>query len=166
MDKYIKNLLKLILGVFLFEIGVISCTVVKPIAVQDSTSIQYHYIDSINYIDSTVYHHIYKEYYNDYTNLLDTLNLENTYSKAQAYVDTTNKLLKGSLTTKDIDIPVQIKYKEKVVYKDSIIYQRVEVPIPVEVTKTIHPKYEKWLWIYLATSVIGIFLFFYLKKIK
>lgn len=158
-----KTFVLFICSLILLEIGVISCTVVKPIAVQDSTLIQYHYIDSINYIDSTVYHHIYKEVYNDYANLLDTLNLETTYSEAKAYVDTTNKLLKGMIKNKDKSVPEKIKWKEKIIYRDSIIYQKVEVPIPVEVVKTVHPKYEIWLWVYVVVSLLVTAGIIYLK---
>ena len=59
----------------------------------DNTTV--HVVDSIAWHDSTVYHHIYKEHYNDYKSLLDTLSLETFYSEFRAYVDTTDKLLKG-----------------------------------------------------------------------
>lgn len=140
-----------------------SCTVLKPVVVRDSTVVSYNYIDSVRFVDSTVYHHLYKEVYNDYADMLDTLNLEDTYSKAKAYIDTTNKLLKGSIATKDVDIPVQIKWKEKIVYKDSIVYQKEEIPVTVEVVKTKHPKYEWILWVWSILSLLGLAAFIYLK---
>ena len=130
---------------------------------RDSTVVSYNYIDSVRFVDSTVYHHLYKEVYNDYADMLDTLNLEDTYSKAKAYIDTTNKLLKGSIATKDVDIPVQIKWKEKIVYKDSIVYQKEEIPVTVEVVKTKHPKYEWILWVWSILSLLGLAAFIYLK---
>ena len=142
---------------------VASCGITKPVVVRDSTNIVVNYKDSVNFIDSTVYHHLYKEYYNDYTGLLDTLNLEDTYSKAKAYIDTTNKLLKGSIATKDVDIPVKIKWKEKIVYKDSIVYQKEEIPVPYEVVKTKHPKYEWILWVWSILSLLGLAAIIYLK---
>lgn len=143
-----------------------SCSVIKPIAVRDSTVINYHYIDSINYIDSTIYHHLYKEIYRDYTGLLDTLNLEDSYSKAQAYIDTTNKQLKGSIATKDADIPVKIKYKEKLVYRDSIVYQKEEVPIPVEVEKKYIPKWCWWLMGINIGMIVALILWILKKYFK
>lgn len=140
-----------------------SCTVLKPVVVRDSTVVSYNYIDSVRFVDSTVYHHLYKEVYNDYADMLDTLNLEDTYSQAQAYLDTANKKLKGSIKTKDKDVPVPIKWKEKVVYRDSIVYQKEEVPVPYEVVKTKHPKYEWILWTWLVLSVLGIAALIYKK---
>lgn len=142
---------------------VASCGIVKPVVIRDSTNVIINYKDSINFIDSTVYHHLYKEVYNDYADMLDTLNLEDTYSQAQAYLDTANKKLKGSIKTKDKDVPVPIKWKEKIVYRDSIVYQKEEVPVPYEVVKTKHPKYEWILWTWLILSVLGIAAFIYIK---
>lgn len=156
------KILKLILGVFLLQM-VASCGIVKPVVIRDSTNVIINYKDSINYIDSTVYHHLYKEVYNDYSDMLDTLNLEDTYSKAKAYIDTTNKLLKGSIATKDVDIPVKIKWKEKIVYRDSVVHQKEEVPVPYEVVKTKHPKYEWILWVWGILSLLGLAAFIYKK---
>lgn len=142
---------------------VASCGIVKPVVIRDSTNVIINYKDSINFIDSTVYHHLYKEVYNDYADMLDTLNMEDTYSKAQAYLDTANKKLKGSIKTKDKDVPVPIKWKEKIVYRDSIVYQKEEVPVPYEVVKTKHPKYEWILWTWLVLSVLGIAALIYIK---
>lgn len=144
-------------------IMVASCGIVKPVVIRDSTNVIINYKDSINFIDSTVYHHLYKEVYNDYADMLDTLNLEDTYSQAQAYLDTANKKLKGSIKTKDKDVAVPIKWKEKIVYRDSIVYQKEEVPVPYEVVKTKHPKYEWILWTWLVLSVLGIAAFIYIK---
>lgn len=156
------KILKLILGVFLLQM-VASCGIVKPVVIRDSTNVIINYKDSINFIDSTVYHHLYKEVYNDYADMLDTLNLEDTYSQAQAYLDTANKKLKGSIKTKDKDVPVPIKWKEKIVYRDSIVYQKEEVPVPYEVVKTKHPKYEWILWVWGILSLLGLAAFIYIK---
>ena len=140
-----------------------SCTVLKPVVVRDSTVVSYNYIDSVRFVDSTVYHHLYKEVYNDYTGLLDTLNLEDTYSKAKAYIDTTNKLLKGSIATKDVDIPVKIKWKEKLVYRDSVVYQKEEVPVPYEVEKKYIPKFYKFCLFWFIATLAGIAALIYIK---
>lgn len=111
-----------------------------------------HVVDSVAWHDSTVYHHIYKEHYNDYKSLLDTLSLETFYSEFRAYIDTTNKLLKGEAQNKEGVAPVQVKWKEKIVYKDSI--QTKEVPYPVEVIKEV-TKYPKSYWWFLGFTLLA-----------
>lgn len=137
------------------------CSVVKPVPVQ--TQIKYEIRDSINFIDSTVYHTLYKEVYRDYTNLLDTLNLSTSYADAKAYVDTSKMLLMGEIKNKDADIPVKIKWKEKIVHRDSIITK--EVPVPVEVEKIVHKHYwyESILW-FLSILFIGVVGFKVISK--
>lgn len=156
------KILKLILGVFLLQM-VASCGIVKPVVIRDSTVVNYHYIDSINYIDSTIFIPIYKEYYRDYSDLLDTLNLETSLASAKAYLDTANKKLNGEIRNKDTSIPYQIKWKEKMVYRDSVVYQKEEVPVPYEVVKTKHPKYEWILWVWGILSLLGLAALIYKK---
>ena len=146
---------KFLLGLLLFIIT--ACGICKhnnniPPA-RDTTMV--HVVDSVAWHDSTVYHHIYKEHYNDYASLLDTLSLETFYSEFRAYVDTTNKLLKGEAKNKEGVAPVDIKWKEKIVYKDSI--RTIDRPYPVEVTKEV-TKYPKSYWWFLGfTLLTGIY---------
>lgn len=142
---------------------VASCGLIKPIPVNTNTETIVNYIDSINYIDSTIYHHIFKEYYKDYTDLLDTLNLETSYSKSKSWVDTTDMKLKGYITNKPDSIPEKIKWKEKIVYRDSIQTIEKEIPVPVEVEKKYVPQFYKWLLgINIVTLVVA--LLYALKK--
>lgn len=136
---------KMIIWIIGLLIMVCSCSVVKPVVVRDSTQINIHYVDSVNWVDSTIYHHIWKEHYKDYANLLDTLNLETSYSRAKAYIDTTEKKLKGEIENKEDSIPERIKWKTKTVYKDSIVFQKEEIPVEVEVEVKYIPKFYKWL---------------------
>ena len=136
-----------------------SCGTQKQIVTEHR--IEYSIRDSVNYIDSIVYHHLYKEVYRDYTGLLDTLNLETSYASAKAYVDTTNNTLKGEIKNKDKDIPVPIKWKEKIVYRDSLVYK--EVPVKVEVPVKYIPKYVKGLAIVGLISIL-LFIFAIIKK--
>lgn len=137
-------------------LGISACCICKKIPQQTNTNTKTHVVDSIAWHDSTIYHNVYKEYYNDYTGLLDTLEMETTYSQFRAYVDTTAKLIKGKAENKKVDIPVQIKWKEKIVYKDSI--REVEKPVPYEVTKEV-TKYPKSYWWFAGfTLLAGIYL--------
>lgn len=108
--------------------------------------------DSINFVDSVVYHHIYKEIYNDYTGLLDTLKLSTSYSDFKAFVDTSSNMLKGSAQNKEDSIPVKIKWKEKIVYRDSI--RTVDKPYPVEVVKEV-TKIPKSYWWFLGITILS-----------
>ena len=81
-----------------------SCGLVKHCPQKEETIV--HYIDSIAWHDSTVITYLEKERIVDVVKPYDTLNLETTYAKAQAYVDTTLRALKGSIENKS-DIPVK-----------------------------------------------------------
>lgn len=119
--------------------------------------------DSVYFRDTTVQYKVEKEYVKDYTGLLDTLNLETGMAKARAWVDTTKSVLAGEIANKEKTIDVPAQMKEKIVYRDSVVTK--EVPVEVEVIKTVHPKYEAWLWAWLVASVLGLGFWFY-KKIK
>lgn len=130
-----------------------SCGVVhhyKPI--KEETII--HVIDSIAWHDSTVISYLTKERYVDVVNDYDTLNLETSYAKATAYVDTTHRTLKGTIENKpDVPVKTQIKWKEKIVYKDSI--RIVEKEVPVEVIKEVKV-YPKTYWLFMAISIAAL----------
>ena len=133
-----------------------SCGVVKPTLPPATDTTVVHVVDSVAWHDSTVFHHVYKEIYNDYAGLLDTLSMSTSYSDFSAWVDTTKNVLKGKAENKDIEIPVKIKWKEKIVYKDSI--KVVREPYPVEVVKEVktHFFYEKILWALSLAALIMI----------
>ena len=119
--------------------------------------------DSVYFRDTTVQYKVEKEYVKDYTGLLDTLHLETGLAEATAWVDTSKSVLAGEIRNKEkvVDIPVQVK--EKIVVRDSIVYQ--DKPVPVEVIKTVHPKYEGWLCGWLVFSLLGLALFVYFRFI-
>lgn len=115
--------------------------------------------DSVYVRDTTVQYKIEKEYVRDYTGLLDTLEMGTSYASARAWVDTTRNMLAGEMKNREkvVDVPVQVK--EKVTVRDSIVYR--DVPVPVEVVKTVHPGYEKWLWVWFVASLVGLFILGY-----
>ena len=140
---------------------VIGCGVTKRTVVVDHIT-ETHYIDSTRWHDSTIYYTIPVERYRDYASLLDTLKLETTYAKAEAYLDTANTVLRGTIENKsDAPVKTQIKWKEKIVYRDSTVIKEV----PVEVTKEVI-KYPKTYWWFMAMSIaalVYIILKVYLK---
>jgi len=119
-----------------------------------------HTIDSVYFRDTTIQYKIEKEYVRDYTGLLDTLDMETSYASARAWVDTSKATLSGEIRNKENVINIPVSVKEKVTVRDSIVYQ--DRPVPVEVIKTVHPGYEKYLWGWLVLSVVGLGVFVYL----
>ena len=94
----------------------------------------------------------------DYTGLGDTLVLKSSVAESRTWVDSSLMVLKGRLVQTGT-VPVQIVEKERVVYRDSIITR--DVPVPVEVTKTVHPDYEWVLWLWFIASLVGLFILGY-----
>ena len=115
--------------------------------------------DSVYVRDTTVQFKVEKEYVRDYTGLLDTLDMETSYASARAWIDTTRNMLAGEMKNREkvVDVPVQVK--EKVTVRDSIVYR--DVPVPVEVVKTVHPDYEWVLWLWFVASLVGLFILGY-----
>lgn len=110
--------------------------------VRDSIAI--HWVDSTRYIPIEVVKEI--------ANYPDTLKMETSLAEAEAYIDTTHHVLRGSIKNKK-EIEFKYKYITKTEYKDSI--QIKEIPVEVEkiVEKTKHPFYESILWLF---TIIGL----------
>lgn len=111
------------------------------------------YIDSTIWHTDTTYYQVPLEVYSDFTGLLDTLRLENTYSYTWSAVDTNKMILIGELRNKNVKVPVEYKWKERIIYQDTIIESVKEIQVPVEkvVVKT---KYSWWSWICLTWTII------------
>ena len=157
-----KRYLPQILLTLLFLVP--SCGVVKHCPQKEETIV--HVVDSIAWHDSIVITYLDKERYVDVVKPLDTLKLETSYAKAEAYLDTANVVLRGTIENKsDVPVKTQIKWKEKIVYRDSIVTKE----IPVEVTKEV-TKYPKTYWWFMGFSILtlvylGLKLYLKFKKI-
>ena len=151
-----KTISKVLLGVM---VVILSSCITRYIPVKETEYVTVR--DSVYLRDTTIQYKVEKGYVKDYTGLLDTLNLETGMAQAKAWVDTTKSVLAGEIRNKEktVDIPVQVK--EKIVYRDSIVTK--EVPVEVEKIVTVHPKYEKWLWVWLIASLLVIAGAIYLK---
>lgn len=125
-----------------------SCSTIKYVPIKGDTVVEYR--DTTIFRDSIIY--TPKEVVKEIVPALDTLHLETSLASAQAYLDTTNRLLRGSIQNKK-GVTEKIKYKEKIVYRDSLVTQ--DVPVEVQVTKEVktHFWYEKFLWI---LSILGL----------
>lgn len=141
-----------------------SCSNLRYIPIVDKENTVTHYIDSVRYIQKDSIVLIPKDVIKDYTWMLDTLYMENSISKAIAYVDTTHQILNGSLESK-----VQLIYKDRVVYKDKIVEKTdtvkvyEQVPYPVIEEKTHYPKSYWYLLAFAILSVLGIIMYLYSK---
>lgn len=123
--------------------------------------------DSIRWKDSTVLVPIPVERYVDVVRQYDTLRLETTLAKSEAYVDTLTHTLKGNLEHKPEALKTVIKYKDRIVveYRDSIVTK--EVPVEVEVIKTKTPRWAWRLVVFdaLVALVFGAYLYLKFKGI-
>lgn len=139
---------RLIISILSILLCFYSCKTIQYVPIESDTKIEYR--DTTIYRDSIIYTPV--EVVKEVVPQFDTLNMETSLATASAYVDTTTRTLKGKIENKK-GITEKIKYKDRIVYRDSI--SRVEVPVPVEVVKEvkIHYWYEKFLWIF---SIIGL----------
>lgn len=141
-----RNILIIILSILLIA----ACGVCKPNVPGPSNQVNIR--DSIvyNIIDSTVIHPV--EVIKDIVPQYDTLKMETSLAEAQAYVDTSLHVLRGSIKNKE-GYTQKIKYVDRIQYRDSI--QVVKEPYPVEIEKKVktHYSYEKILWFF---AVIGL----------
>jgi hypothetical protein len=98
---------------------------------------------------------------------IDTSFLETSIAESQAYVDTNSLMIVHSLENKDTVLKERIVYKDKyitetrIVYKDSI--QVKEIPVEVEVVKTVYPKTYWYLLGFFILVLIYIGIRIYLK---
>lgn len=126
----------LVFGVFFAALA--ACSTIKYIPVKETEYVHVH--DTTYFRDTTIRYQIEKERYTDYAGLLDTLKLSTAYADARAYIDTTANLLKGSIESKP-EKEIVVKWKEREVRRDSVVYR--DVPYPVEVEKPV--KYVPFL---------------------
>ena len=82
---------------------------------------------------------------------MDSLKMETSVAEAKAWIDTSTNTLKGEMKNKKTELSQpKIVYKEKTVYRDSLITKEIQVPVEVEKKVPFVPFFWKFL------SVIGI----------
>lgn len=121
--------------------------------VQVETRTLYNVKDTTILRFDTVLVEIQKEIYKDFTSMLDTLELESSLATMSAWLDTNRRIVIGTLEHKDVSIPVEVVYKDRIVRMDSVVVK--EVPVEVEVEKKITPK---WAWWSLGFNILVILL--------
>lgn len=117
----------------------------------------------IEYRDTTIFHtdtvsiDVPVEVIKEVVPSMDTLFMETSVASAWAAVDTVTTTLKGELRNKPISLEKEIVYKERLVYRDSIVTK----PYPVEVEKEV--RYVPWIVKILAwfggLSLVAVVLF-------
>lgn len=141
---------------------VVACATVRPVPVQTTTQVQTVYRDSVVVHRDTITLEVPVES----TSAADVQHshLETSVALSDASVDSLG-MLKHTLTNKPFKAEKEIVYLDRKVveYRDSLV--TVEVPVPVEVTKKVVPR---WCWWLLAVDVLallalGVWLYLKLK---
>lgn len=140
----------------------LGCATIRPVPVETTTNVQTTVRDSVRWKDSTIYVKVPIERYVDVVPVYDTLRLETSLAKADAYVDTTTHTLKGHLENKRDSIRTVIKYRDRVIetVRDSLVV--TEKPIEVEVPVRYVPKWCRWLLGLNILTIIALGIKFYL----
>lgn len=143
--------MKKLVSILIIILLAFSCSTIKYVPIKGDTVVEYR--DTTIFRDSIIY--TPQEVVKEVVPQFDTLNIETSLASATAFVDTTTRTLKGSIKNKK-GVTETIKYKEKVVYRDSVVTQ--EIPVEVQVTKEVktHFWYEKILWVLSLVSLIMI----------
>ena len=129
----------------LLALGVVACGTVRPVTGVDSTKVEVH--TETRYVHDTAY--VELPVIIEKVATLDTAStLENTYAKSEAVV--ANGILRHSLETKPVSVPVKVETKE--VVRDSIVFRDRIQTQTVEVEKKLN-----W-WQKLKLKAGGIFL--------
>lgn len=144
---------------FLLIVGVSSCSSSKP-TIQPIETV-YVYKDTTVIHTDTIHIDLPNESMTDVVIPTDTLHLETSLAKAEAYIDTTTNTLKGSIENKDAQI------EKEIIYKDKIIEKQVFKEIPIEVVKEVKVKDKPWYFNILSIfALLGLAtLIRFIKKI-
>lgn len=145
-----KKLFIILISIVLLIIP-FSCGTTKYVYLPGETKVEYR--DTTIYKDSIIYNPV--EVVKEIVPVMDTLNLETSLAKATAYVDTTNRMLRGEIKNKK-GVTTEIHYKDRIVYRDSVVTQSYPVEVEKIVTKTKHPFYESILWLFSIIAIVGI----------
>lgn len=129
----------------LLALGVVACGTVRPVTGVDSTKVEVH--TETRYVHDTAYVEL-PVIIEKVATLDTTSTLENTYAKSEAVV--ANGILRHSLETKPVSVPVKVETKE--VVRDSIVFRDRVQTQTVEVEKKLN-----W-WQRLKLKAGGVFL--------
>lgn len=143
-----RNLIFMIISLVLLSSCGISKRIPDIVNVKDSTVIKTVIKDSLVIRDSVVI--IPQEKVSEIAK--DTLKMETSLAKAEAYYDSTFNCLKGSIENKR-NAEYKIRWKEKIVEIKDTVYLKEPQPYPVIKEVKYIPKIYKWA---LGFSIIVI----------
>ena len=112
--------------------------------------------DSVYFRDTLIRIELEKARISDFCDVDDTLVLSTDLARSTAFLDTTAGKIRGTLENIKKEAVQNVPLKEKITYRDSIVYK--EVPVPVVEEKIV--KVVPWFW--RVMSVIGIVALAYL----
>ena len=126
------------------------CSTTRYVPVKETEKEVTNYKDSIRIKDSIVI--IPVERIVDVAPVYDTLKLETTQARAKAYVDTTLRLLRGSIENKD-KAKTEVREVIKFVERTDTLY--IDKPVPYEVEKQVRyvPAIYKLSLIFMIVTI-------------
>lgn len=125
----------------------VGCTKTIYVPVERTEYVAVHDTTRIHTTDTLV--KVPEFHLSDYAGLRDTLTLSSSLTTSRSWVDTVGLVLRGELEQTG-SLPVQVRWKERVVWRDSI--RTEDKPYPVEVTKEV--RYVPWY--FKALSFVGL----------
>lgn len=128
-DLFMRN--KLMILALLMVCG---CSTIKYVPIETDREVKV--ITETVYRDTVIFRDLPKESHSQMT--VDTSRVETSLAESTVYIDTATNMINHSIRNKVDSIRVEYKYLERKVYRDSIITK--EIPVEVEVEKTVIPK--------------------------
>ena len=113
---------------------VCGCSTIKYVPIETDREVKV--ITETVYRDTVIFRDLPKESHSQMT--VDTSRVETSLAESTVYIDTATNMINHSIRNKVDSIRVEYKYLERKVYRDSIITK--EIPVEVEVEKTVIPK--------------------------
>ena len=151
-----KKIISLLI-ILLFVVA--GCKTIQYVPIKGDTVVEYR--DTTIWRDSLIYTPI--EVVKEVVPYMEPLQMETSLAKAEAYVDTTTRTLKGKIENKK-GITEQVKWREKIVYRDSVVTQEIPVGVEVEKVKYRHTFWDKLAWLISGLS-ISILIIYIVKKL-
>ena len=142
----------------IFILSFIGCSTTRYVPVKGVEKEVTNHKDSIRIRDSIVVIPI--ERIVDIVPAYDTLKLETTQARAKAYVDTTLRLLRGSIENKE-NAKTEVREVIKFVERTDTLY--IEKPIPYEVEKQV--RYVPAFFKFTALFFVGVILLIIIRII-
>ena len=144
------------------------CGISNKITESENTKVIY--VETEKLVLDTVKVEVPVEVTMTYSGLRDTLKMETSIARAEAYIDEDEMQLVGFIENKSTQIEKEVVLRYKTITRDSLIYQTKDIPVPYEVIKTKVPSWCWWmLLINIAVIVIvilKIWINFKAKKIE